>query len=240
MTAAAQPDSLDELRAAVCQANRDLVAHKLVILTWGNVSGITADRSRVVIKPSGVPYEQLTPAQMVVVDLDGRVVEGTLNPSTDTPTHIHLYKSFPHIGGITHTHSLYATMFAQARREIPCLGTTHADHFYGPVPVTRALTPEEVREAYELNTGRVIVERMRSIDPVATPGVLVAGHAPFTWGPTPAKSLENAIALEAIAQMALGTLRLREDAPVLEPHILDVHHERKHGRGAYYGQRGGA
>lgn len=240
MTAAAQPNSLDELRAAVCRANRDLAAHNLVTLTWGNVSGITADRSRVVIKSSGVPYEQLTPAQMVVVDLDGRVVEGTLNPSTDTPTHVHLYKSFPHIGGITHTHSLYATMFAQARREIPCLGTTHADHFYGPVPVTRALTPEEVREAYELNTGRVIVERMRSIDPVATPGVLVAGHAPFTWGPTPAKSLENAIALEAIAQMALGTLRLREDAPVLEPHILDVHHERKHGRGAYYGQRGGA
>lgn len=233
-------NALDSLKAEVCQANRSLVTHSLATLTWGNVSGITPDRKRVVIKPSGVPYADLTPAHMVVIDLDARIVEGLLNPSTDTPTHVLLYRGFPSIGGITHTHSTYATMFAQARREIPCLGTTHADHFHGPVPVTRQLTPAEVAGDYERNTGRVIVDHFSRLDPVGTPGVLVAGHAPFVWGPTPAKSLENAVALEAIARMAIGTLMLDPDAPALEQHILDKHHQRKHGRDAYYGQSGPA
>lgn len=228
---------LDELKQHVCQANLDLVAHGLVTLTWGNVSGISADRERVVIKPSGVSYAELRPEQMVVVDLDGKVVEGELSPSTDTPTHVLLYRHFPAAGGITHTHSRYATMFAQARREIPCFGTTHADHFYGPVPVTRPLTENEVAEAYEANTGRVIVERFRDLAPAAVPGVLVAGHAPFAWGKDAAGSVINAVALEAVAEMAFGTLLLDSAAPPLESYVLDKHYGRKHGPDAYYGQR---
>jgi L-ribulose-5-phosphate 4-epimerase len=189
-----------------------------------------------VIKPSGVPYEEMRPDQMVVVDLDGNVVEGELRPSSDTPTHLLLYQHFRGVGGITHTHSPKATVFAQARREIPCLGTTHADHFYGPVPVTRPLTAQEVAEAYEMNTGRVIVERFASLDPLAVPAVLVAGHAPFVWGRDPAESVRNAIALEAIAAMAKATLTLRPELVPLEPYVLDKHHQRKHGAEAYYGQ----
>jgi L-ribulose-5-phosphate 4-epimerase len=227
---------LEALKNDVCQANLDLVAHGLVTLTWGNVSGISADRRYVVIKPSGVPYDEMRPEQMVVVDLDGKVVEGKLRPSSDTPTHVLLYQHFSQVGGITHTHSRYATMFAQARVEIPCFGTTHADHFCGPVPVTRPLTKREVDEAYEANTGRVIIERFRDLDAAAMPAVLVAGHAPFAWGKNVGASVKNAVALEAVAQMAIGTRQIRPDAPLLEAYVLDKHFERKHGPGAYYGQ----
>jgi L-ribulose-5-phosphate 4-epimerase len=174
---------------------------------------------------------------MVLVDLAGQVVEGDYRPSSDTPTHLLLYKQFAGIGGVTHTHSRVATIFAQARLEIPCLGTTHADHFYGPVPVTRPLSEREVEQAYEANTGKVIVERFRQLDPLATPGVLVAGHGPFVWGPTAAKSVENAVALEAVAAMALGTMQLAANPPSLEPFVLEKHYFRKHGPHAYYGQR---
>jgi L-ribulose-5-phosphate 4-epimerase len=191
----------------------------------------------VVIKPSGIPYAEMRPEHMVVVDLDGRVVEGRLRPSSDTPTHLLLYQHMPGVGGITHTHSRCATIFAQARMEIPCFGTTHADHFYGPVPVTRPLSADEVDSEYETNTGRVIVERFRTLDAGAMPAVLVAGHAPFTWGKDVAESVTNAVALEAVADMALGVLQLRPDAPPLEPYVLDKHYQRKHGPNAYYGQR---
>lgn len=228
---------LDDLRAQVCQANRDLVMHGLVTLTWGNVSGIDRARELVVIKPSGVPYEDLEPDHMVVVDLDGKRVEGDLNPSSDTPTHVLLYRHFTGIGGVAHTHSRHATMYAQARREIPCLGTTHADHFFGPVPVTRALRAEEVAADYEGNTGRVIIERFANLNPLAMPAVLVAGHAPFTWGSTPRGSLHNSVALEAVAEMALGTLQINRNSLFLEPYVLDKHYQRKHGPAAYYGQK---
>ena len=227
--------TIDRLCAEVCEANRALVSHGLVTLTWGNVSGISADRSLVAIKPSGVEYAALTPDQIVLVDMNGACVRGGLRPSTDTPTHLELYKAFPSIGGIVHTHSTYATMFAQARMELPCLGTTHADHFAGPVPVTRQLTQAELAE-YERNTGRVIVERFASLDPAAVPAVLVAGHAPFAWGPSVGGSLQNAAALEAVARMAHGTLTLLGTTPSLEPHVLAKHYDRKHGPKRYYGQ----
>jgi L-ribulose-5-phosphate 4-epimerase len=228
---------LDDLKEQVCQANLDLVAQGLVTLTWGNVSGRSDDGKLVVIKASGVAYDNMKPEHMVVVDLDGNVVEGDLRPSSDTPTHVLLYKSFPAIGGITHTHSRYATIFAQARMEIPCLGTTHADHFYGSVPVTRPLTENEVSEAYEVNTGHVIIDRFATIDPIAMPAVLVAGHAPFAWGKSAAKSVENAVALEAVAEMAWGTRQLVSPPPELESYVLEKHYRRKHGPDAYYGQR---
>ena len=227
---------LEDLKQSVCDANRSLVASGLVTLTWGNISGIDRRTGLIVIKPSGVPYEQLRPDCMVVVDFEGRVVEGRLKPSSDTPTHLVLYRSFAEIGGIVHTHSSYATMFAQARREIPCLGTSHADHFFGSVPVTRALSEEEVNENYEVHTGRVIVERFAQLDPLAMPAVLVAGHAPFAWGADVAKSLDNATALEAVAQMAMGTWHLNERACHLENYVLEKHYHRKHGPAAYYGQ----
>ena len=229
---------LDELKIEVCQANRDLVSLGLVTLTWGNVSGICPERKNVVIKPSGVPYDTLQPEHMVVVSLDGEVVEGTLRPSSDTPTHITLYQAFDSIGGITHTHSRHATMFAQARQEIPCLGTTHADHFQGPIPVTRQLSEAEVRHDYESNTGHVIRERFKELDPLEIPGVLVAGHAPFTWGRTVRQSVENAQALDALAEMALGTYAISGGSVIdLEKYILEKHYQRKHGKTAYYGQR---
>lgn len=227
---------LETLKEQVCAANQGLVEHGLVTLTFGNVSGICPDRVHVAIKPSGVPYADLTPAQIVIVDLDGNVVEGELRPSSDTPTHLHLYRHFESIGGITHTHCRYGTAFAQARSEIPCLGTTHADHFCGPVPVTRVLRPEEVETAYELNTGWIIVERFVSLDPMAIPAVLVAGHAPFVWGRNVNESLENAIALEAVAAMAIATMGIDLDAESLEDYLLEKHFRRKHGSGAYYGQ----
>ena len=228
---------LDDLREQVCWANRDLARCGLVTLTWGNVSGVDRQQGLVVIKPSGVPYERLEAEQMVVVDLDGKRVVGKWNPSSDTATHVLLYRHFPGIGGITHTHSHCATMYAQARKEIPCLGTTHADHFFGPVPVTRALTANEVAADYEGNTGRVIVERFANLDPLAMPAVLVAGHAPFAWGATVEDSLQNAVALEAVAEMALGTLQIDPHAASLEPYVLEKHHQRKHGPAAYYGQK---
>ena len=228
---------LDELKQHVCQANKDLVAHGLVTLTWGNVSGIDRDKNLVAIKPSGVAYDALTPDDIVLVDLDGHVVEGELRPSSDTPTHVLLYRHFPSVGGITHTHSPWATVFAQARMPIACYGTTHADHFHGPVPVTRPLTEAELDAGYEHHSGTVIAESFVDRDPDATPAVLLAGHAPFAWGADAAKSVENAVALEAVAMMAHATLSLKHDAMELEGHVLNKHHERKHGPNAYYGQR---
>jgi len=228
---------LEELKAQVCRANLELVRHGLVTLTWGNVSGYDPDSGRVVIKPSGVSYDQMKPEHMVVVDLDAKVVEGELRPSSDTPTHVLIYRHFQGVHGITHTHSPYATMYAQARTPIACYGTTHADHFHGPVPVTRPLTEAEVAEGYEANTGKVIVERFADLDPLAMPGVLVAGHAPFAWGPGVAESVKNAVALEAVARMAITTKFINPDAPVLEDYVLEKHYQRKHGPDAYYGQK---
>jgi L-ribulose-5-phosphate 4-epimerase len=205
-------DVIEELRETVCAANRRLATTGLVTLTWGNVSAIDATRERVAIKPSGVAYEALQPDQIVVLDLAGNVIAGELRPSSDTPTHLMLYRHFACAGAIVHTHSRFATMFAQARREIPCLGTTHADHFHGTVPVTRPLTPEEVAEDYETNTGKTIVERFCDLDPESMPAVLLAGHAPFAWGQTLDKAVDNAVALEAVAEMVLGTLWLSPDA----------------------------
>jgi L-ribulose-5-phosphate 4-epimerase len=230
----------EALKEAVWQANLDVVGAGLVVLTWGNVSGADREAGVMAIKPSGVAYDALRPADMVVLSLaTGEVVDGTLRPSSDTPTHLHLYREFAAAGGIVHTHSLRAVAWAQAERDLPCLGTTHADHFHGPVPVTRQLSDAEVHAGYEHHTGTVIAEcfRTRAIDPAAVPAVLVAGHGPFAWGPTPRKAVENAIALEATAQMALDTLRLAPDAPGLGRTILDKHHTRKHGASAYYGQR---
>ncbi len=228
---------LRELREQVCQANLDLVAHGLVTLTWGNVSGISKDREKVVIKPSGVAYEKMGPEHMVVVDLEGNVIDGEMRPSSDTATHVSLYREFETIGGVTHTHSSHATMFAQARSEITCFGTTHADHFFGNVPLTRPLTGPEVEEAYEANTGQVIIERFANLDPLAVPAVLVAGHAPFTWGKDAHDAVKNAVALEAVAQIALGTRLLAPSASPLEDYVLEKHYQRKHGPNAYYGQK---
>lgn len=227
----------EELKQQVCQANLELVQRGLVTLTWGNVSGLSSDGSVMVIKPSGVAYDAMTAADMVVVDVaTGEIVEGTLKPSSDTPTHRLLYQEFAGIGGITHTHSPKATAFAQAGREIPCMGTTHADHFHGAIPVSRPLTQQEVEGDYELNTGKVIVERFAGLDPVALPAVLVFGHAPFVWGESAAKSVENAVALEAVAQMAIDTFALAPDCEPLDSYLLDKHFLRKHGSSAYYGQ----
>jgi len=228
---------LEELKAEVCQANLDLMKAGLVTLTWGNVSGLSPDGELVVIKPSGVDYDTMGPEHMVVVDLDGKVVEGDLRPSSDTPTHVLLYKHFEGIGGVTHTHSSLATAFAQARVELNCYGTTHADHFYGPVPVTRPLTQAEVEEAYEVNTGVVIVERFAELKPVEMPAVLVAGHAPFTWGKDPAGAVKNAVALEAVAEMAIAMKTIAPQPTPLESYVLDKHYLRKHGKNAYYGQK---
>jgi L-ribulose-5-phosphate 4-epimerase len=232
--------SHDALRQAVWRANLEIVRAGLVVLTWGNASGVDRDAGVMAIKPSGVAYDALRPEDLVVLSLEsGEVVEGALRPSSDTPTHLHLYREFPGVGGIVHTHSGHAVSFAQAEREIPCLGTTHADHFYGPVPVTRRMREAEVRGAYELETGVVIVERFREggIDPDQVPGVLVAGHGPFAWGPTPQKAVENAIVLEEVARMALHTALLNAEAAVIDRALLDRHFLRKHGSGAYYGQQ---
>jgi L-ribulose-5-phosphate 4-epimerase len=229
---------LEKLKAEVCLANIELVKYGLVVLTWGNVSGIDRKAGLIVIKPSGVDYDKLKPADMVVVDLSGKVVEGSKRPSSDTPTHIELYKAFPAIGGVTHTHSTNAAAFAQAIREIPCLGTTHADHFAGPVPVTRFLTESEIEAGYELNTGIVIVEKFREYDYETIPGVLVAGHGPFSWGRNAHDSVKNALILERVAEMALKTLAIEPGIGKLPDYILNKHFKRKHGKDAYYGQDG--
>ncbi len=227
----------EELKEAVCRANRDLVRHGLVLLTWGNVSGFDRARGLMAIKPSGVPYESLKPEDIVVVDEEGRNVEGELQISSDTPIHLELYRAFSGIGGIAHAHSLYGTMFAQACREIPCLGTTHADNFLGPIPVTRFLTEEEILRAYEHEIGKVIVERFAGKDPLATPAVLVAGHGPFVWGATAAEAVRNSLILERVAHMAWGTLALRHDLSPLPDPLQKKHFQRKHGPKAYYGQK---
>ena len=231
--------TLSELREQVCEANRALEPSGLVRLTWGNVSGIDRASGLWAIKPSGVDYSVLQPADIVVLDLEGQVVEGKLRPSSDTKTHLVLYREFPDIGGVTHTHSLHATMFAQAGRELPCFGTTHADHFHGTVPLVRALTPEEVAQDYEHFTGVAIVERLRELklSPVEMPAVLQLHHAPFTFGKSAMDSLHNSIALEMCAHMALGAFALHPAMSAIPAHILEKHHLRKHGPGAYYGQK---
>jgi L-ribulose-5-phosphate 4-epimerase len=244
-TSPREPGSaLAALRREVCDANRALPALGLVTLTWGNISGFLPELGLFAIKPSGVPYADLTPDSIVVLDLDCRVASGSLKPSTDAPTHAALYRAFAPRGirGITHTHSRHATAFAQARRELPCLGTTHADHFHGPIPVTTQLTASDMTD-YEAASGRAIIARFKDLDPASIPGVLLAGHAPFTWGKSATDSLNNAVALEAIAAIALDTYALAPTLdppslhpPTLEPHILAKHHARKHGQSAYYGQ----
>ena len=228
---------LESLRKSVCEANKDLERHGLVLLTWGNVSGIDREKGLMVIKPSGVPYADLTPANMVVMDLEGTVAEGTLAPSSDAPTHLVLYKEFQSIGGVVHTHSAHATEFAQACRPIPSLGTSHADHFHGDIPVTRPLRKPEIEGQYERSTGFNIVERFLRLDPTEIPAVLVANHGPFTWGPSPAAAVINSVVLEAVARMAAGTLRLAPGAAPLPSLLMEKHFYRKHGPKAYYGQR---
>ena len=227
---------LEKLKEEVCETNRSLGQSGLVALTWGNVSGIDRNSGLVVIKPSGVDYADLSPDSCVVVDLAGEVIEGDLQPSSDTPTHLALYDAFKDIGGIAHTHSTYATMFAQSCRGIPCLGTTHADIFYGEIPVTRPMTKSEVQNDYELNTGSVIVERFSRLDPMEIPGVLVSNHGPFAWGKTALDALKTSIALEQVAKMAIGTFTISGNQDAIPQYLLDKHFLRKHGSNAYYGQ----
>lgn len=229
---------LKDLRQSVWQANLDLNNEGLVVLTFGNVSGIDRDKGIFVIKPSGVPYSKLKPADMVAVDLDGTVIDKQLKPSSDMPTHLELYRSFNKIGGVAHTHSTYATSFAQARKYIPCFGTTHADLFHGPVPLTRMMTGAEIRNSYEINTGKVIAERFSKLDPMEFPGILVASHGPFTWGRSASEAVTNSVALEHAAKMALMTGLLNPSASSIPKALLDKHFFRKHGSGAYYGQKG--
>jgi L-ribulose-5-phosphate 4-epimerase len=228
---------LGSLRAEVLEANLELVRRGLVIYTFGNASGISRERGLVVIKPSGVPYDSMTPESLVVTDLEGRVVEGRLRPSSDLATHLALYRAFGGIGGVVHTHSQYATAWAQAGRGIPCLGTTHADYFHGAVPVTEALAPSEIESEYEWNTGQVIVRRFAGLDPLAVPAVLVAGHGPFCWGASAGEAAHAAVVLEEIACLAYRTVVLNPGVEPLSAALLDKHFLRKHGPGASYGQR---
>ena len=229
---------LKDLRDAVYEANMDLPKRGLVVYTWGNVSGVDRDKGLIVIKPSGVEYDELNPEDLVVVDFDNKIVEGKMNPSSDTKTHVELYKSFPTVGGIVHTHSPHAVGWAQAGRDIPCYGTTHADYFYGPVPCTRNLTKEEVDGDYELNTGKVIVEtfKERNLDPLAVPGVICRCHGPFTWGKDASKAVYHAVVLEEMAKMAMYTITIDPKAAEAPQYVLDKHYLRKHGPNAYYGQ----
>ena len=227
---------LEALRSAVLDANLELVRRGLVLYTFGNASGIDRESGLVAIKPSGVPYETLKPADMVLTDLAGAIVEGDLRPSSDLATHLLLYRAFPAIGGIVHTHSEFATAWAQAGREIPPYGTTHADYFYGPVPVTDELSAEEVGGDYVLNTGHAIARRFANLDPLAVPAVLVAGHAPFCWGVTPADAAHHAVVLEAVARMAYRTATLNSACTGVAQHLLDHHYSRKHGAHKTYGQ----
>jgi len=226
---------LEKLKEEVFHANLDLVKHGLVIFTWGNVSGIDREKGLVVIKPSGISYDEMRPKDMVVLNLYGQVVEGKLKPSSDTPTHLVLYRQFEQIGGVVHTHSEWATSWAQAGKGIPALGTTHADYFYGEIPCTRKLTKEEIEKDYELETGRVIVERFKDIDPNAIPGVLVNNHGPFSWGTDPQNAVHNAVVMEEVAKMTFRTLQLNPES-TMDQELLDKHFLRKHGKDAYYGQ----
>ena len=227
---------LEELKEKVCRANLDLVRHGLVIFTWGNVSAIDRQSGLVVIKPSGVSYDNIKPSDMVVVDLDGKVVEGDLNPSSDTPTHLVLYKAFPEIGGVVHTHSTYATAWAQAGIDLPNIGTTHADYFHDAVPCTADMSRPQVEGEYELETGNVIVERFKGLNPVHTPGVLVKNHGPFTWGKDAFEAVHNAVVLEQVAKMAFISFSVNPSL-TMNPLLVEKHFSRKHGPNAYYGQK---
>ncbi len=235
---------LEELKAKVCQANLDLVKHGLVIFTWGNVSAIDRESGLVVIKPSGVSYDNMKAEDMVVVDLEGKVVEGHYKPSSDTPTHVELYKAFPNIGGVVHTHSTFATAWAQAGRDIPSIGTTHADYFHDDIPCTRDMKKAEVFGEYEKETGKVIVERFAGMNPDDTPAVLVKNHGPFAWGTDADNAVHNAVVLEEVAKMAfiastlhLNTLDIVDHVPSMNKHLIEKHYSRKHGPNAYYGQK---
>lgn len=229
---------MNHLKQSVYDANMELWQRNLVIYTWGNVSQIDRKQGIVAIKPSGIPYDRLTPDMIVLLSLrDGSVLEGDYNPSSDAPTHLELYRAFPEIGGVTHTHSPCATAWAQADKSIPCFGTTHADYFRGEIPVSRFLTPEETEEAYEANTGKVIVEAFAQRNPMYTPAVLTRGHGPFTWGKNGMDSVHNAVVLEELAKMAMWTLTLTPDQSPLPQHVADKHFYRKHGPNAYYGQK---
>lgn len=230
---------LEKLKEEVYKANMELPAKGLVLFTWGNVSAIDREKGLVVIKPSGVDYDKMKAEDMVVVDLDGKVVEGELNPSSDTPTHVELYKKFPNIGGIVHTHSTNATIWAQSGRDIPAYGTTHADYFYGPIPCTRKMTPEEIKGEYEKETGTVIIETFekRNIDPKFVPAVVVHSHGPFTWGKNAAEAVYNSVVLEELSKMAIYTEQINKDIKPMQQELLDKHFLRKHGENAYYGQK---
>jgi L-ribulose-5-phosphate 4-epimerase len=228
---------LEQLRTEVLEANLEIVRRGLVLYTFGNASGIDRSSGLVAIKPSGVPYESMKPSDLVITDLDGKIVEGSLRPSSDLATHLHLYREFPSIGGVVHTHSEYATAWAQAGKPIPAYGTTHADYFYGPVPVTEELTDEEIGGDYVLNTGIAITRRFKGLDPIAVPGVLVRGHAPFVWGKTPSDAAHNAVVLEAIARMGYFTATLNAACSGVSQALLDRHYFRKHGAKATYGQK---
>ena len=226
----------EKLKKAVCAANIELQTRKLIIYSWGNVSGIDRSEGVIAIKPSGVPYDNLTPDKIVILDLDGNIVEGTLKPSSDTPTHLELYRNFNAVGGICHTHSVHATAWAQACCEIPCFGTTHADYFYGAIPVTEAMTKNQIENDYELNTGKAIVRRFSGMDPMQIPAVLVANHGPFSWGTTAESSVEAMIVLEEIATIALNTITINPKQGRINKTLHDQHYLRKHGKNAYYGQ----
>ena len=229
--------SLRPLRQQVLEANLELLRRGLVVFTFGNASGFDPESGRVVIKPSGVPYDQLTPEKLVVTDLDGSIVEGDLRPSSDLPTHLALYRAFQGVQGVVHTHSRYATAWAQAGVEIPCLGTTHADYFRGPIPITSVMQPCEIESKYEWNTGEVIIRRFAGIDPLATPAVLVSGHAPFCWGASVSEAAHTAAIVEELAHMAYLTVTIRADVEELSDALRDKHFLRKHGPAAYYGQK---
>ena len=228
---------LEALKEAVCKANLDLVKHKVVLFTWGNASAIDKETGLVVIKPSGVDYSVMKPEHMVVVDIDGNVVEGSMRPSTDLPTHLELYKAFPDIGGVVHTHSINATAWAQAGRDIPLYGTTHADYFHGAIPCTRALTDEEIGGDYEKNTGLVIAERIGDVPPMTLPGALVKSHGVFSWGKDADQAVYHAVVIEAVSEMAMKTEQVNPNATPASDAIVEKHYDRKHGKNAYYGQK---
>ncbi|MCX7975122.1 MAG: L-ribulose-5-phosphate 4-epimerase AraD [Candidatus Aminicenantes bacterium] len=230
---------LKELREEVWQANLKLFEYRLAPLTWGNASGFAKEEGIVAIKPSGVPYSELKISDIVLVDLEGKVVESHLRPSSDTPTHLEIYRAFPEVGGVCHTHSTYATIFAQAEVEIPCLGTTHADYFFGPIPLARHLTAEEIAENYEKNTGKIIVEKLKGKEIMACPAILLPGHGVFTWGESAFKAVDHALVVEEIARIAFGTLLLSPRKEPISEELLFKHFYRRHGQKAYYGQTKG-